>query len=151
VTAHGLSHSFTTTAVEACDIPLQPVEHALGHASPVTAERYLHDERHTATVNAAVTDHLLTDTADSGEALVEPAHPTANLLNRRSARPSTCSSVAHRWTFAAGPTINRNDAPGGVSESRPQPSFRHTGLAHRCGDVPTAQVALTAALTQALA
>ena len=42
VTAHGLRHSFATTAVETCEIPLRRAKHALWHASPG-------DHRHAAT------------------------------------------------------------------------------------------------------
>ena len=68
VTAHGLRHSFATTAVQACDVPLRQVQHALGHASPVTTERYLHDDRYAATVNSLVADQLLSEVGDGDEA-----------------------------------------------------------------------------------
>jgi integrase/recombinase XerD len=59
VTAHGLRHTFATTAVEACDATVRQVQHALGHASVDTTETYLHDDRFAATVNRAVLDKLL--------------------------------------------------------------------------------------------
>jgi integrase len=59
VTAHGLRHSFATTAVEACDATVRQVQHALGHASVDTTETYLHDDRFAASVNQAVLDQLL--------------------------------------------------------------------------------------------
>ena len=68
VTAHGLRHTFATTAVEAADIPLRKVQHALGHRSHLTTERYVHDDRYAATVNEAVADQLLSDAPEGDEA-----------------------------------------------------------------------------------
>lgn len=59
VTAHGLRHTYATTAVEACDLPVRHVQHALGHASVGTTETYLHDDRFAATVSSAVVAELL--------------------------------------------------------------------------------------------
>lgn len=68
VTAHGLRHSFATTAVEAAGVPVRKVQHALGHASPLTTERYLHDDRYAATVNTAVAEQLLIDSSGETDA-----------------------------------------------------------------------------------
>jgi integrase/recombinase XerD len=59
VTAHGLRHTFATTAVEACDATVRQVQHALGHATVDTTETYLHDDRFAATVSSAVVESLL--------------------------------------------------------------------------------------------
>ncbi len=59
VTAHGLRHTFATTAVEDCEVQVRAVQHALGHATAATTETYLHDDRFSAAVNDTVTDRLL--------------------------------------------------------------------------------------------
>lgn len=45
VTAHGLRHSFATTAVEHAESSPRRVQHVLGHASIATTEGYLADHR----------------------------------------------------------------------------------------------------------
>ena len=65
--AHQSPASFATIALETVKIRPRKVQHALGHASPVATERYLHDDRYAATVNPAVTDQLLSGAAEDGE------------------------------------------------------------------------------------
>lgn len=59
VTPHGLRHGFATIAVEACELPVRQVQHALGHANVATTEGYLHDDRFATQVNSAVVEQLL--------------------------------------------------------------------------------------------
>jgi integrase len=59
VTAHGHRHTFATTALETCLLPVRHVQQALGHSSVATTETYLHDDRFAATINDSVITELL--------------------------------------------------------------------------------------------